>query len=105
MVILGEVGRNFGAGMSGGIAYIFDDKKTFEKNCNKVALNLLPVDDDKDIVELRALIENHYNATHSPLAQRILEKWEASLPKFIKIFPEEYKQALIRLENEKLQTI
>tara|TARA_R110002012_G_scaffold318604_1_gene537358 strand:+ start:56439 stop:60947 length:4509 start_codon:yes stop_codon:yes gene_type:complete len=104
-VILGEVGRNFGAGMSGGIAYIFDDKKTFEKNCNKVALNLLPVDDDKDIVELRALIENHYNATHSPLAQRILEKWEASLPKFIKIFPEEYKQALIRLENEKLQTI
>ncbi len=103
-VILGEVGRNFGAGMSGGIAYIFDEKKTFEKNCNKIALNLLPVDEDKDIVELRALIENHYNATLSPLAQRILEKWEESLPKFIKIFPEEYKQALIRLENEKLQT-
>jgi glutamate synthase (ferredoxin) len=104
-VILGEVGRNFGAGMSGGIAYIFDEKKTFEKNCNKIALNLLPVDEDKDIAELRALIENHYNTTLSPLAQRILEKWEESLPKFIKIFPEEYKQALIRLENEKLQTI
>ncbi|MDP5228843.1 MAG: glutamate synthase large subunit [Cellulophaga sp.] len=104
-VILGEVGRNFGAGMSGGIAYIFDEKKTFERNCNKIALNLLPVDEDKDIAELRALIENHYNATLSPLAQRILEKWEESLPKFIKIFPEEYKQALIRLENEKLQTI
>jgi glutamate synthase (ferredoxin) len=104
-VILGEVGRNFGAGMSGGIAYIFDEKKTFEKNCNKIALNLLPVDEDKDIVELRELIENHYNTTLSPLAQRILEKWEESLPKFIKIFPEEYKQALIRLENEKLQTI
>tara|TARA_R110002051_G_scaffold239891_6_gene300555 strand:+ start:2948 stop:7456 length:4509 start_codon:yes stop_codon:yes gene_type:complete len=104
-VILGEVGRNFGAGMSGGIAYIFDEKKTFEKKCNKVALNLLPVDEDKDIAELRALIENHYNATLSPLAQRILEKWEDNLPKFIKIFPEEYKQALIRLENEKLETI
>tara|TARA_R110002051_G_scaffold94647_8_gene164554 strand:+ start:5349 stop:9857 length:4509 start_codon:yes stop_codon:yes gene_type:complete len=104
-VILGEVGRNFGAGMSGGIAYIFDEKKTFEKKCNKFALNLLPVDEDKDIAELRALIENHYNATLSPLAQRILEKWEENLPKFIKIFPEEYKQALIRLENEKLETI
>ncbi len=104
-VILGEVGRNFGAGMSGGIAYIFDQNKTFEKNCNKEALNLLPVDEDKDIAELRALIENHYNATLSPLAQRILENWEESLSKFIKIFPEEYKQALIRLENEKLETI
>jgi glutamate synthase (ferredoxin) len=104
-VILGEVGRNFGAGMSGGIAYIYDQNKTFEKNCNKEALNLLPVDEDKDIAELRALIENHYNATLSPLAQRILENWEESLSKFIKIFPEEYKQALIRLENEKLETI
>ncbi|AIY12045.1 glutamate synthase large subunit [Cellulophaga baltica] len=104
-VILGEVGRNFGAGMSGGVAYIYDKNKTFEKNCNKEALNLLPVDEDKDIAELRALIENHYNATFSPLAQRILEKWEETLPLFTKILPEEYKQALIRLENEKLETI
>ncbi len=105
VVILGEVGRNFGAGMSGGIAYVFDDKKTFEKKCNKVDLNLLPVEEDQDITALKGLIENHYNTTLSPLAQRILEKWEKSLPKFIKIFPEEYKQALIRLENEKLETI
>ncbi|MFI8605905.1 glutamate synthase large subunit [Cellulophaga baltica] len=104
-VILGEVGRNFGAGMSGGVAYIYDKNKTFEKNCNKEALNLLPVDEDKDIAELRALIENHYNATFSPLAQRILEKWEETLPLFTKILPEEYKQALIRLEKEKLETI
>lgn len=102
-VILGEVGRNFGAGMSGGIAYIFDDKKTFEKKCNKEALNLLAVEEDEDIAQLKELIENHYNATLSPLAQRILENWENCLSKFIKIFPEEYKQALIRLEREKLQ--
>jgi glutamate synthase (ferredoxin) len=102
-VILGEVGRNFGAGMSGGIAYIFDEKKTFEKKCNKEDLNLLAVEEDKDITQLKELIENHYNATLSPLAQRILENWENYLPKFIKIFPEEYKQALIRLEREKLQ--
>jgi len=104
-VILGEVGRNFGAGMSGGIAYIFDEKNTFRKNCNTETLNLLTVEDDNDIAELKGLIENHYNATLSPIAQRILENWEDCLSKFIKIFPEEYKQALIRLENEKLETI
>ncbi len=101
-VILGEVGRNFGAGMSGGIAYIYDDKKTFETHCNKEALNLDPVKEKQDVDELKTLIENHYNATLSPLAQRILENWEKELPKFIKIFPEEYKQALKRLEEEKL---
>ncbi|MBT8290704.1 MAG: glutamate synthase subunit alpha, partial [Muriicola sp.] len=102
-VILGEVGRNFGAGMSGGIAYILDDQKTFEKRCNKEALNLLAVEDNKDVEMLKSLIENHYNATFSPLAQRILENWEHYLPKFIKVFPEEYRQALLRLEEEKLQ--
>ncbi|MBU2904765.1 MULTISPECIES: glutamate synthase large subunit [Arenibacter] len=104
-VILGEVGRNFGAGMSGGIAYIFDEKNTFRRNCNTEALNLLKVEDDNDIAELKGLIENHYNATLSPIAQRILENWEDCLPKFIRVFPEEYKQALIRLEKEKLETI
>ncbi len=101
-VILGEVGRNFGAGMSGGIAYIYDNKKTFEAHCNKEALNLDPVEIPEDVIELKNLIESHYNATLSPLAQRILENWESELPKFIKIFPEEYKQALKRLEEEKL---
>ncbi len=104
-VILGEVGRNFGAGMSGGIAYVLDAHKTFEQRCNKEALNLLRVEEDQDIRHLKELIENHYNATLSPQAQRILENWEHFLPKFIKIFPEEYKQALLRLEQEKLQTI
>ena len=104
-VILGEVGRNFGAGMSGGIAYIFDEKKTFRKKCNNEALNLLDVTEDNDIKQLKDLIESHYNSTLSPLAQRILEKWETCLPQFVKVLPEEYKQALIRLEKEKLETI
>lgn len=104
-VILGAVGRNFGAGMSGGIAYIFNENGSFEKRCNNDALNLLAVDEPEDIAQLRELIENHYNATLSPLAQRILEKWEECLPMFIKIFPEEYKQALLRLESEKLESL
>ncbi len=101
-VILGEVGRNFGAGMSGGIAFIYDSNKTFKKRCNTEGLNLDPVTNKQDIKELKQLIENHYNATLSPLAQRILENWEKELPKFIKVLPEEYRQALIRLKKEKL---
>ena len=99
-VILGEVGRNFGAGMSGGIAYVYDYKGTFDKKCNKEGLNLEPVASIEDITELKNLVENHYNATLSPLAQRLLENWQKELPKFIKVLPEEYKQALIRMAEE-----
>ena len=104
-VILGDIGRNFGAGMSGGIAYIFDKQGTFRKRCKNETLNLLDVKEDEDIKALKELVENHYNATLSPLAQRILENWEESLPKFIKVFPEEYRQALLRLEREQMETI
>ncbi|QCW98899.1 glutamate synthase large subunit [Aggregatimonas sangjinii] len=103
-VILGEVGRNFGAGMSGGIAFVYDKNRTFEKQCNKEALNLLKVEEQEDIDQLKELITSHYNNTMSPLAQRILENWEKCLPDFVKVFPEEYRQALIRLEKEALQT-
>jgi len=103
-VILGEVGRNFGAGMSGGIAYVLDRNNNFARKCNPETLNLLRVEEDQDIAELKGLIENHYNATFSPLAQEILEHWEQTLPRFIKVFPEEYRQALIRLQNEQIET-
>jgi glutamate synthase (ferredoxin) len=103
-VILGETGRNFGAGMSGGIAFVYDANNTFRKHCNTEGLNLDPVIGDEDIKVLKDLIENHYNTTLSGQAQRILEKWELELPKFIKVLPEEYRQALIRLEKENLIT-
>ena len=101
-VILGDVGRNFGAGMSGGIAYVYDPHKTFKNRCNQEGLNLDPLSDVSDLSELNQLIENHYNATLSPLAQRILEEWETAQKDFVRVFPEEYKQALIRLEKENL---
>ena len=101
-VVLGEVGRNFGAGMSGGIAYIYDPDKTFKSKCNQEGLNLDPLSDDAHILELRTLIENHYNTTLSPLAQRILEQWEVAVKAFVRVLPEEYRQALIRLEEENL---
>ena len=101
-VILGDVGRNFGAGMSGGIAYVYDPEKSFKNRCNQEGLNLDPLSDGSDLSELNQLIENHYNATLSPLAQRILEEWETAQKDFVRVFPEEYKQALIRLEKENL---
>jgi len=103
-VILGPTGRNFGAGMSGGIAFVLDPEGDFTRKCNNDSLNLLPVEDAADIQELKELVENHYNTTQSPRAQRILESWEAYLPKFVKVFPEEYRQALLRLESEELET-
>lgn len=101
-VVLGKTGRNFGAGMSGGIAYIYDENDLFRKNCNSQDLNLDPVTAEDDKNQLKELITNHYNYTQSALAQRILEKWDTALPKFIKVLPEEYRKALIRLEEEKL---
>jgi glutamate synthase (ferredoxin) len=101
-VILGAVGRNFGAGMSGGIAYVYDPKKTFVNKCNKEGLNLDPLSDEAHVLELKSLIENHYNNTLSPLAQCILEQWETSVQQFVRVLPEEYRQALIRLEEENL---
>src|SRR6056300_1125138 len=104
-VILGAVGRNFGAGMSGGIAYVYDPNKTFKSICKEADLNLLAVNDHEDIQHLKTLIENHYHATQSPRAQEILEQWEQEIGNFIKVFPEEYRLALERIAKETAQTL
>ncbi|WP_405252396.1 glutamate synthase large subunit [Dokdonia sp. Asnod3-C12] len=99
-VILGAVGRNFGAGMSGGIAYVYDVDSSLSRKANSEGLNFLKVEETQDREELRQLVENHYNATLSPLAQRFLENWDVEIGNFTKVLPEEYRQALIRLEEE-----
>lgn len=101
-VILGKVGRNFGAGMSGGIAYVYDPESSLLQKANSEGLNFLKVDESQDKLQLRELVENHYNATLSPLAQRLLENWEKEISNFTKVLPEEYRQALLRLEEEQL---
>ncbi len=99
-VILGDVGRNFGAGMSGGIAYVYDVDSSLSRKSNVDGLNFLKIEEAQDQETLKQLIENHYNATLSPLAQRLLENWEIEVKNFTKVLPEEYRQALIRLEEE-----
>ena len=100
VVVLGKTGRNFAAGMSGGIAYVFDEKQKFRNglcNMEMVAFEEISLEDQ---IELKQLIKNHFKYTNSDLAYRILDDWENSLSNFVKVMPTEYKKALIRLEME-----
>ena len=95
VVVLGKAGRNFAAGMSGGIAYVLDEKGDFaEKRCNMAGVDLEPVVDAQDERLLRDLIARHVEATGSPRGKWILENWAQMLPKFVKVFPHEYKRVL-----------
>jgi glutamate synthase (NADPH/NADH) large chain len=101
VVILGNTGRNFAAGMSGGIAYIYDVKGNFELNCNKEMVDLDPVDGD-DKLELHRLISDHYKYTKSTVAKFVLDDFENQLKNFIKVFPKDYKKVL-QVKMQKLE--
>jgi len=95
VVVLGRTGRNFAAGMTGGIAYVLDQIGDFASlRCNRTEVDLEPVVDSADIETLHRLIHRHAEFTGSPQAKWILQNWESMLPKFIKIFPHEYKRVL-----------
>ena len=94
VVILGETGRNFAAGMSGGIAYIYDTNGKFAANCNMDMVDLDPVDDESSLI-LKDLIQQHYNNTQSTVAQFILSDFDNQLTNFIKVFPQDYKKVLL----------
>ena len=102
VVVLGRTGRNFAAGMSGGIAFVLDEQETFASLCNQSMVELEPVVDSKDITALKTLIEQHSRFTGSSLAQRILQNWDVMLPKFVKVMPQDYRRALLQLEQEKV---
>jgi len=93
-VILGETGINFAAGMSGGIAYVWDKNGNFESKCNLGTVELDPVESDEDIAELFELIEHHHIYTKSEVARKILDEWPVNLSEFIKVMPTDYKRVL-----------
>ena len=131
VVVIGPTGRNFAAGMSGGIAYVLDEEGDFEKRCNMAMVDLEPVPAEEeeaseqrhqtsdlethgrvdimrdmtghDAARLRALLENHRRYTNSETAARILENWEETLPKFVKVMPVEYRRALAEMEQMRAQ--
>ncbi|QYZ66164.1 MAG: glutamate synthase [Gammaproteobacteria bacterium (ex Lamellibrachia satsuma)] len=131
VVCLGSTGRNFAAGMSGGIAYVLDEEGGFEDRCNmaQVELEPIPAEDDAleelehqggdletqgrvdvshdmtrfDATRLRQLIENHLHYTNSAMAKKILDSWENFLPKFVKVMPVEYRRALKEMQAQQIR--
>ena len=128
VVVLGRTGRNFAAGMSGGVAYVYDPKGTFDQRCNLAQVDLLPISAEPDADEgtgrpqqrpvnvndfgmgdmlrhdaerLRILIERHKLHTGSARATRMLEDWDNTLAKFVKVMPRDYARALRQLEQER----
>ena len=129
VVCLGSTGRNFAAGMSGGIAYVLDDENNFEQRCNLSMVELEPIAEEDDALErlehlggdleshgrvdvshdmtrfdairLKQLIENHLHYTDSAVARRILEDWDNYLAKFVKVMPVDYRRALLEMQAEK----
>lgn len=101
-VVLGTTGRNFAAGMSGGVAYVLDEKGDFDFFCNMEMVELSLIEDSIDSKELQGLIQNHYKYTNSKLAKRILDNWRDYVDKFIKVVPIEYKKVL---QEEKIEAI
>jgi glutamate synthase domain-containing protein 3 len=95
VIVLGRTGRNFAAGMTGGFAFVLDETGEFGRvRCNRAGVDLEPVVDPVDIQKLSSLIHRHVELTGSPRAKWVLEHWDALLPKFVKVFPHEYKRVL-----------
>ena len=99
VVVLGSTGRNFAAGMSGGVAYILDEAGDFATRCNTQMADLEKLDDPSEIATLRQMIQNHANYTGSKKAKAILENWETIVPKFVKVMPRDYKRVLQAIQE------
>lgn len=100
-VILGSIGRNFAAGMSGGVAYIYDPGNNVDNHNFNMEMIELEEPSPNDLIELKTLIQAHYDYTESDVAKEVLEFWETAGTGFIKVMPIEYKKALKLLEDEK----
>nr|GEW31813.1 glutamate synthase 1 [NADH], chloroplastic isoform X1 [Tanacetum cinerariifolium] len=98
VVILGKTGRNFAAGMSGGVAYVLDVDGKFRSRCNPELVDLDKVEEEEDIMTLKMLIQQHQRHTNSQLAREVLADFDHLLPKFIKVFPRDYKRILATMK-------
>jgi glutamate synthase (ferredoxin) len=99
VVILGSTGRNFAAGMSGGIAYVLDEDGDFPLHCNHEMVYLERLEDETEIKEVQVMIRQHAEYTNSELAWRILSDWDEKFPKVVKVVPKDYKRMLQAFER------
>ena len=101
VVVIGKTGRNFAAGMSGGVAYVLDESGEggaagggFERVCNKEMVQLFPLSDPREIAEIRRLLERHVEYTASPRAQALLDDWDTTVSRFIRVVPNDYRRVI-----------
>ncbi|VFQ67556.1 unnamed protein product [Cuscuta campestris] len=99
VVVLGKTGRNFAAGMSGGIAYVLDVDSKFSSRCNNELVDLDRIEDEDDIMTIKMMIQQHQRNTDSKVAKEVLADFDNFLPKFIKVFPREYKRVLTSMRE------
>ena len=98
VIVLGRTGRNFAAGMSGGVAYVYDKREAFEAHCNLDMIELESVVDVAEQQWLREQIERHRDFTDSDHAERLLQNWDDTLAHVVRVIPTEYRAVLERLE-------
>jgi len=94
VLLLGPAGRNFAAGMSGGVAYVYDPDQSFTRHCNHDMVELERVCEDADIAAVRELLQAHANATGSTVAKGMLEHFDAAITFFTRVMPTDYKRVL-----------
>ncbi len=101
VVVIGKTGRNFAAGMSGGVAYVLDESGEggaagggFERVCNKEMVQLLPLSDPDEKAAVRRLLERHVAYTASPRAQALLDDWPTTVSRFIRVVPNDYRRVM-----------
>jgi glutamate synthase (ferredoxin) len=94
VVVLGPTGRNFAAGMSGGIAYVLDETGAFSRNCNLEMVKLFRLEDEAEIEEVREMIRNHAEYTHSERSRQVLADWKNLVPRFVKVYPNDYRRVI-----------
>jgi glutamate synthase (ferredoxin) len=103
VVVLGATGRNFGAGMSGGIAYVLDEHGTFGAHVNSQMVNVEQLNDEAEITDVRRMIERHLDHTSSDRARLVLDDWAGMAPKFVKVIPKDYQRMLAAIARAEEQ--
>ncbi|RPI83986.1 MAG: glutamate synthase subunit alpha, partial [Planctomycetaceae bacterium] len=94
VIVLGPTGRNFAAGMSGGVAFVLDEHAAFDRLCNKQMVDLLPLVEAEDVDEVQSLLTRHIAATGSARAQWVLDNWSTLASKFVKVYPRDYRRVI-----------
>ncbi|MBI5766673.1 MAG: glutamate synthase large subunit [Verrucomicrobia bacterium] len=103
VVVLGSAGRNFGAGMSGGVAYVLDEKGDFAARVNTQMVGVEKLEDAREIAEVKAMVQKHLDYTNSEKARAVLAGWDKLVPKFVKVMPKDYKRMLACIERAQAQ--